>query len=299
MYTSIRQEPIYHFQITPRLALQWSGLSLILILMTLIGVAAFYEAIHGESWGIFPPNMHTQVGQILLAIAGIVGIPFGTIVMHELVHGIAFAAFGGSPRYGMKFTYLLPIAYATAPGDRFSRNDFVVIGLAPLVMIDLIGLMILAIAPHFAWVGWVVVLNTAGAIGDIWIVALLLRSPPSIQIEDREDGIAIYAPKTIGRQDLPFAYSRRATSPFQVWLNTTLLALIGLLVAMLLLPILLSLLNVPTFTLGTEGLSLFRWQQSDTGFGFSFNPLLLLSIAAGIGIIALGVRSLAHNRHHF
>ncbi|MBD2355253.1 DUF3267 domain-containing protein [Tolypothrix sp. FACHB-123] len=99
---------------------------------------------------------------------------------------------------------LLPLAYATSPGNFFRRNSFIVIGLAPLIVIDIICLLLLAIFPQAPWLIWVIAFNTGGAIGDIWMAVQLLRCPQSIRVEDREEGVAIYAPANVTCRELPF-----------------------------------------------------------------------------------------------
>jgi hypothetical protein len=63
-----------------------------------------------------------------------------------------------------------------------------------LVVIDAIALLLLAIFPQAPWLGWVVVFNTAGAIGDVWMATIFLPCPSSIAVKDRKAGMAIYAP---------------------------------------------------------------------------------------------------------
>jgi hypothetical protein len=208
---------------------------------------------------------------------------FGTIVVHELVHGITFAAFGGSPRYGFKIKYLLPLAYATSPGDRFKRNKYILIALAPLVVIDVVCLILLAIFPQAYWLAWVIVFNTAGAIGDIWMVAQLLRCPQSIKIEDRAEGMAIYAPSSVSLQKLPFRRTEQRRPHYLTitWLNTSLKVFLLLVcLGFLLIPIM-KILEVPSFVVGTEILWFFRWYNTKQGFGIviQWGNLFILLIA--------------------
>ena len=114
--------------------------------------------------------------QGIIGLVVLIAITFATTIIHELVHGIAFATFGGSPRYGLKVKYFLPLAYATSPGDIFRRNAFIVISLAPLLVIDIVSLLMLTIFPQAPWLIWVIAFNTSGAIGDIWIAVQLLRA---------------------------------------------------------------------------------------------------------------------------
>ena len=113
--------------------------------------------------------------------------------LHEWLHGIGIAWAGHKPRYGMKAKSL--VLYATADNALFWRNHFIVIALLPLLGITLLGML---------WTGVVsdgvlvysgvlaVVLNAAAAVGDLWMVGLVLRYPMSALVRDEADGIRVY-----------------------------------------------------------------------------------------------------------
>ncbi|BCX09921.1 MAG: hypothetical protein KatS3mg066_3780 [Fischerella sp.] len=170
-------EPTYVFRLTHELALRWATLSIVLFFISVAGVSGFYQAIHGQTWTLVSASNQTNQWSALVVFLGFIAVLFGQIIIHELIHGVAFAAFGGSPRYGVSVKFFLPYAYATSPGTRFSRNAYLVIDLAPLVVIDLLCLVLVAIFPQAAWLGLVVVFNTSGASGDLWMATLLLRCP--------------------------------------------------------------------------------------------------------------------------
>ncbi|RUR73240.1 DUF3267 domain-containing protein [Chlorogloeopsis fritschii PCC 9212] len=296
MTTLTSKEPTYIFRITPELALRWTSLSILLFFVTLAGVSRLYQVIHGQPWS-FSWQTSSQSWAGVLTFLAFVVIFVGTLVIHELIHGLAFRAFGGSPRYGIKVKYFFPYAYATSPGDIFSRNAFVTIGLAPLVVIDLVCLVLLAVFPQATWLVWVLVINTSGASGDIWMATLLLRCPKSIQVEDRRAGMAIYTPPALDPRSLPFKTSFDKTrSVLGVWGNTTLIVLMVFLVGSFLLPLIFNILQVPSFVLGTDAFWLIRWQNDATGFGLTFNLVSLLLIAAGIGILGVLVQVFSRSK---
>src|SRR3990170_884282 len=66
---------------------------------------------------------------------------FGTLVAHELVHGLFFRIFGGKPRYGAGVKYFFPYFYATSPGTAFRLRQMIIIGLAPLFTISTLSLL--------------------------------------------------------------------------------------------------------------------------------------------------------------
>ena len=64
------------------------------------------------------------------------------LVVHELVHGCCFRAFGGRPVFGVGRIGILPYAYASASGAAFSLPQMLVITLAPLVLVSVAALLL-------------------------------------------------------------------------------------------------------------------------------------------------------------
>lgn len=141
----------------------------------------------------------TENASNLLVIATWLLIP-AVFVIHELIHGLAIRLQGYKPRYGTFFapvteTIQLPIAfYATTDGAYFPRRGFVVIALAPLIVISIVGLIGLMLLPgnlHLPW-NIMIALNSTGASGDVWMTWLVLQYSSSILIRDEADAIRIY-----------------------------------------------------------------------------------------------------------
>jgi predicted CDP-diglyceride synthetase/phosphatidate cytidylyltransferase len=111
--------------------------------------------------------------------------------LHELLHGLLITYFGHKARYGFKMTVL----YATADGAFFRRNEFIQIALAPLVLISAAGLILMLLFPAqlAQWIALGVVVNAAGAIGDLWMTAVALRFESSALIQDEEDCMRVFA----------------------------------------------------------------------------------------------------------
>ena len=110
--------------------------------------------------------------------------------IHEVVHALAFILWGGKPYFGTK----LPLAlYCGAKNQLFHRNQYLVIGLAPLVVLTITGVIftllnpVLASYTLFASLG-----NVSGAAGDVWTVARLLRQPKSVLVEDTAAGYRVW-----------------------------------------------------------------------------------------------------------
>lgn len=104
-------------------------------------------------------------------------------VVHEALHGAGFLMFGGRPRFGAGFRGGAPYLFTMCPGKRFGWGRFIVIGALPLVAIDVAALAIawystLTVAAMLAFA-----FNTSFAVGDLWIIALILQSPRTASFE--------------------------------------------------------------------------------------------------------------------
>lgn len=117
------------------------------------------------------------------------------LAAHEFIHGIAFASFGGRPRFGAKMMKrVTPVLYCTAPGALFTRSQFLVIVLAPLVVINGLGIVLIQTTDIGGWLVVPLAVNMSGAIGDLWIAAKVSRLPAGTRVEDMEDGVRFHPP---------------------------------------------------------------------------------------------------------
>jgi Putative zincin peptidase len=145
----------------------------------------------GLSVGRLPQSGEIGLPQFVLVLAG--GLL--TLVLHELGHGLAMSAFGAHARFGVLWTRLM--VYATAPGHAFPRSAYIVVGLTPLVslsLLALLGMILLAGTPWVTLLVFCAAANAAGASGDLWILSVVLRYPPSARLIDERDGVRILLP---------------------------------------------------------------------------------------------------------
>lgn len=120
----------------------------------------------------------------------------GVIVLHELIHGLFFWLITGErPRFGFRGAY----AFAAAPDWYLPRGPYLLVGLAPLLVITLVGILLIPITPE-SWLillGVAVTANASGAVGDLAVVLwLLLKHPAGLLLRDRGDAIDMYHPIT-------------------------------------------------------------------------------------------------------
>lgn len=150
-------------------------------------------------WWIQGPAVFEAVSTIAETEGGVVvavdlGLVFGllvlavlvTSVVHELIHGLALERYGYRPSYGV--APHMGAFYAAAFYQFAAREHLLPIALAPLVAISLVGLPLLAVpVPLFAlFVFLALVFNATGAVGDLYIVARMLRMPSGTLFYDSD-----------------------------------------------------------------------------------------------------------------
>ncbi len=131
------------------------------------------------SWGLLLLVAGTNIVAYLLVLA-----------LHEGLHGLVFALLGGRPVFGARLPFAL---YCGAPNQLFTRNAYIVVGLAPLALISLAGIALIVLAPGLApYVQLGLIGNFSGSAGDVWAVRVLLRQPPTRLVQDTETGFEVY-----------------------------------------------------------------------------------------------------------
>jgi hypothetical protein len=148
-------------------------------------------------WTIWlrPDFLQTAFAGVVFALPDLLFVMIGFvvfIVLHELIHGVFFWIYSRSrPRFGLRGGY----AYAAAPGWFFPRRQYLVIALAPLVLLSILGMVFVAVAPIGALYATLfgMVANAAGAVGDMWIAFKVIRERRNIVVEDLGDGVNFFA----------------------------------------------------------------------------------------------------------
>ncbi len=167
-----------------------------IIILNIIGLSLFFLSI----WGFnalaqllrpefFQEGFSFTSQNLSEAFSFLIELLLATVIMllvHEGLHGLFFWIFSGSrPKFAFKIYY----ASACAPGWYFPRWQYMIIGLAPLVVITLIGVAGLAWFPSGLLfpTQLILIFNTSGAVGDLWVTGQLLRFPPTTYILDSGD----------------------------------------------------------------------------------------------------------------
>lgn len=116
----------------------------------------------------------------------------GLIVIHEAMHGLAAALLGAKPSFGVGPGF----AYTTFL-EPMPKYHYLFVGLAPFIIMSIASIAAAVIWPGIA--GWAIlfgVINAGGAIGDLWMSAIIVRYPREAMFYDLADGFAIYTPST-------------------------------------------------------------------------------------------------------
>jgi hypothetical protein len=135
----------------------------------------------------------SSLGGLFGAIAWIVGITIGMLVIHEAIHGVFFILFTGSrPKFGFRGTY----AFAAAPDWYIPRRFYLVVTLAPLILMTLSGVAAIFIISDnlLPTLLFLIAMNFSGSVGDMMVAAWLLRKPAGILSQDYGFGVRFYKP---------------------------------------------------------------------------------------------------------
>lgn len=149
-------------------------------LLTVIqGDAALAGILEVSTDGSFTVNLVAVALPFLIAIVV-------TAVVHELIHGLAYRLFGHEVTYGVVPS--MGAFYAAALGQFQTRETNVRVGAAPLLVITPVALLLLAAPfPMVATTAYfVLVLNTAGAVGDLYALWRFRQLPADTLLYDAD-----------------------------------------------------------------------------------------------------------------
>ncbi len=145
---------------------------------------------------VIPIDYHyhpPSVAQGAVFLAKVFGAMIVMVPLHEGCHGLFFRLFSHArPKYAFKLYY----AFASAPGWFFPRWQYFFISLAPLFGITILAILGIRFLPEFFLLPlyFLLILNTSGAVGDLWVVTRLIFSPRSTMIRDFGNAIEFYMP---------------------------------------------------------------------------------------------------------
>ncbi len=135
-------------------------------------------------------DMSDGLGLYIIRFAVLVIGSIVYIILHELVHGIFMKCFSG-----MKVKYGFTGMYAYAGSEAyFSKRDYIIIALAPIVIWGIVLAVINMIVPDsWFWVVYFIqIFNISGAAGDIFVTAKFLKLPDDILVNDTGYEMTVY-----------------------------------------------------------------------------------------------------------
>ena len=111
------------------------------------------------------------------------------IVLHEGIHGATGLALGHRPVFGIKPPFVF-----TTFRHKIPRGHFILVALAPLVILDGVAAALYATGDLRLFYTLCFEINTIGALGDTWIVLKLLPARRGSLVQDTMTGVEIWRP---------------------------------------------------------------------------------------------------------
>lgn len=176
----------YEFVYPPVLLKVVSFAGMVIGLVGAVGLAAW---LHGGEVTI-------TIG--LWTLLALVTVSILTLLVHEALHGIVARILGYRVSFGVvRLDRLLFAAYAGTFEQRVTRRDLAVVAVAPLLFITVGCVVGLAAGPEWLLTPLVVVLvvNTSGAAGDLYLLYYIARLPRGSLFYDLSiDEMLVYEP---------------------------------------------------------------------------------------------------------
>ncbi len=194
--------PYEEFKPTLAISVVWTVLATVMTVAGFILFALVHTQVGGTLGGdgsLVEYGSDNDTLYFSLRLGGMVAllaVVIGALLVHEAIHGLGFWYFGGRPTFGATIVQkILPVLYCSAPGYQFSRAQFSVIILAPLVVISLVGILLMPFVNNGMLLVTPLAVNFGGAIGDVWMFGMILRRKSGTMIEDLKDGLRFHPPE--------------------------------------------------------------------------------------------------------
>jgi len=170
-------------QLRPMLMLSVVMLVIGTVFFSILTIAAYFAQTHSTRGQIGGWALLLWLGSNILSYIVV-------LFLHEGIHALAFIFWGGKPYFGAK----LPVAlFCGAKNQLFRRNQYLVVGLAPLVVITVVAVVFTLFYPALASYTLLGSIgNFSGAAGDVWGVMKILRQPRNVLVEDTDTGYRVW-----------------------------------------------------------------------------------------------------------
>lgn len=270
------QRLLTEFTLTRRVIIEWMGIGTGMTLIATVVFATVYTLGTGQTeFGIRMSDAESGIVGFVLAFLLI----FVVLILHEAIHAAVVSWYGGDVSFGVGCAQLvLPYLYVTTT-QRLDRNQFIVVALAPFVAITVVGVAIMIVLDAAILILPLAV-NVGGAIGDLWMVGILLRYPSHVVVEDAVTGIKIHGSDTDGPLPATTARTFLKQTALGSGVGFGLLLLVGLVT-----PLLLEGLGLQSFTVGVPDStwSVYAFESTASGFETSIKPIGVITISILLG----------------
>ena len=119
-------------------------------------------------------------------------IIFGSMLLHEWLHGLALRLCGYKPRYAFHKFYLLA---TIQKGSYLTRRHYLTMTMTPLLVMTIVGGGSLLVLPPA--IGQLLLiallLNAAASVGDLMVVSRVYKAPTDALFSD-DNGIQVFVP---------------------------------------------------------------------------------------------------------
>ena len=136
-------QEVLHWMVTDKPSRMIAFQILGLVALVFFGVIFASLAV---SLGKLPAQVRFGLGEVGAVLAGVLL----ALVLHELIHGSAMKMYGAKPKYGILWKGLM--LYATSPGYAYHRNNYVIIALAPFILISTLVILGMWLLQGTLWV---------------------------------------------------------------------------------------------------------------------------------------------------
>ncbi len=174
----------------------WLNVATIPLLFFFSAVFTFVTSLFFGTNAIGSTFTSDNLGSSLFSFVLFFVLFFILIVTHELIHGLFFKLFNREGK--VQFGFKNGMAYAASPNSYYKKSRFIIICLAPFILITT-GLFLLLSFDFMTRSSFVLYasLHASACVGDFYWVYLLARFKGEILVEDTEEGMKVYSKKGV------------------------------------------------------------------------------------------------------
>jgi hypothetical protein len=137
----------------------------------------------------FPEGFSFDIYDLLVLVGGLALY----VILHELLHALFMWIF---LKEKLNFGFQVKAAYAGMKKGYFSKREYFIIALAPVLLLG-IGIFLLSYFLDVTWFWPLQIIqgqNLAGAVGDYYVIVLLMKMPRTAYINDVGMAMRYYVP---------------------------------------------------------------------------------------------------------